>query len=620
MNYEKYKKKIEAIHGDKYDYTATVFNTLEDKVEVRCPLHGIFSIVLNNHLKKSKFNGCRTCSYISVLEETNRSKFNNTLDLSSIHFSNTTTNISSSTVHNILCKKHNITFNQKYVIFNKGFYGCKSCSLDHKVKVSKEDLFTVFKTKANKIHNSKYKYTGTYINSHTPISIICEVHGEFQQLPYIHLQGSGCSLCAPSKPRNTTQEFIDKAIEVHGTKYDYSSTVYSQSREKLNIVCTTHGIFSQKANNHLQGEGCPTCGLDTVSEKLKLSLDQVRDIVKPYVLLSEDYKNVNQKLKLECVEHGSFSMSVKQIQNSSVCPLCKPKHSPLSEILDFIKKQTSEIVLTDSRPKCMKGLELDLYIPSLNVAIEYNGSTFHHSSNSKEVPEYYRKYYKHSKYHYDKWKLCMGNGITLLSIYDFYWLNTKKQEIYKSKITHLINKDTKIFARKCKIVEVDNKEAYQFYEDNHLEGSGFNYKDSKSYCLELNSIRYMYCTIGKMYNQTSKCFEYKLHRICTLKFHTVVGGVSKLSKFMKTNFGTYKFQLTLSSGGTIPDLDLSKVSLRYFWVKPGGSVYYHRNKTQKQNLEKTFKQPLLQSDTENSYMERLGFLKVYDNGVTSTNI
>ena len=54
---------------------------------------------------------------------------------------------------------------------------------------------------------------------------------------------------------------------------------------------------------------------------------------------------------------------------------------------------------------------------------------------------------------------------------------------------------------------------------------------------------------------------------------------------------------------------------RYYWVNLKTLKYYHRNYCQKQKLEKHFDKPLLQSDTENSYMERLGYVKVYDNGL-----
>jgi len=60
--------------------------------------------------------------------------------------------------------------------------------------------------------------------------------------------------------KSTAMEFIIKAKAVHGDKYDYSNVVYSTAKKPLDIVCPLHGMFHQNANNHLSGNGCPTCG------------------------------------------------------------------------------------------------------------------------------------------------------------------------------------------------------------------------------------------------------------------------------------------------------------------------------------------------------------------------
>ena len=62
----------------------------------------------------------------------------------------------------------------------------------------------------------------------------------------------------PNK-RLTQEQFLQKAIAVHGDKYDYSETIYVKSKEKALFKCREHGIFSQKPNDHLKGRGCPGC-------------------------------------------------------------------------------------------------------------------------------------------------------------------------------------------------------------------------------------------------------------------------------------------------------------------------------------------------------------------------
>ena len=57
----------------------------------------------------------------------------------------------------------------------------------------------------------------------------------------------------------TTEEFIKKAIEIHGDRYDYSLVDYKTSVKKVKIICKKHGVFRQIPNDHLRGSGCPRC-------------------------------------------------------------------------------------------------------------------------------------------------------------------------------------------------------------------------------------------------------------------------------------------------------------------------------------------------------------------------
>jgi hypothetical protein len=69
--------------------------------------------------------------------------------------------------------------------------------------------------------------------------------------------------------KKTLNEFIDKAKEVHGNKYDYSKVNYINSQEKVCIVCHEHGEFWQLPFKHLKGQGCPKCFRNNLSEILK---------------------------------------------------------------------------------------------------------------------------------------------------------------------------------------------------------------------------------------------------------------------------------------------------------------------------------------------------------------
>ena len=121
-----------------------------------------------------------------------------------------------------------------------------------------------FTEKAKKVHGDKYDYSKVeYINNKTKVCIICPEHGEFWQTPDSHLRGRGCRQCSiksmKDKQRLSTEDFIEKAKEIHGNKYDYSKVDYVNSQTKVCIICPKHGEFWQTPLNHLKGKGCPDC-------------------------------------------------------------------------------------------------------------------------------------------------------------------------------------------------------------------------------------------------------------------------------------------------------------------------------------------------------------------------
>jgi len=118
-----------------------------------------------------------------------------------------------------------------------------------------------FTKRANRKHNNLYDYSKViYINARTKVIIICPIHGEFEQDPYSHLKGHGCSKCAfelvSNGRKSNTKEFINRANIIHNFKYDYSKTIYTFALEKLTIICPIHGEFYQTPDNHLHGKGC----------------------------------------------------------------------------------------------------------------------------------------------------------------------------------------------------------------------------------------------------------------------------------------------------------------------------------------------------------------------------
>ena len=155
--------------------------------------------------------------------------------------------------------------------------GCIKCRNEYN---SEFNLFTLeeFINKAKVIHGDKYDYSKViYLGKRSLVSLICPVHGEFQQLAGNHLQGRGCRKCNFEKfklnhpTRLSTEEFIKRSKTLHGKKYDYSKAVYNHSKNKIIITCPEHGEFEQVAIDHLRGCGCPACNFS----KGELALEEI---------------------------------------------------------------------------------------------------------------------------------------------------------------------------------------------------------------------------------------------------------------------------------------------------------------------------------------------------------
>jgi len=116
-----------------------------------------------------------------------------------------------------------------------------------------------FINKSNIVHDDKYDYSFVnYVNSKTKVRIICLKHGEFWQTPSNHLSGHGCSKCG-GRYKLTTEEFIIRSNKIHNNKYNYSEVKYFNNKTKVKIKCPNHGIFLQRPDAHLRGQGCPKC-------------------------------------------------------------------------------------------------------------------------------------------------------------------------------------------------------------------------------------------------------------------------------------------------------------------------------------------------------------------------
>lgn len=205
----------------------------------------------------------------------------------------------------------------------------------------------IFIKRAREVHGNKYDYSkAEYVNNSTKVCIICPEHGEFWQTPGNHLHKTnhrGCPKCAHSEIMTNT-EFIKRAREVHGDKYDYSKTNYVGYKEKVYIICPIHGGFWQLAGNHINKaihRGCPKCngGISITTEEFIQKSRKVHG--DNYDYSKVEYINANTKVCIVCPKHSEFWQKPSSHLNGSGCPKCWKERKPvtlLSSTEEFIQK------------------------------------------------------------------------------------------------------------------------------------------------------------------------------------------------------------------------------------------------------------------------------------------
>ena len=291
-----------------------------------------------------------------------------------------------------------------------------------------------FIEKAKKIHGDKYDYSKVeYVNSHTKVCIICPEHGEFWQAPRHHLNGSGCPYCA-GKIRLTTEEFIRRAKDIHGDRYDYSKVEYVNARTKVCIICPEHGEFRQTASEHLRGQGCPKCAQEKHNSNTEEFIRKAKDVHGDrYDYSKVEYVNAYTKVRIICPIHGDFEQNAHSHLNGRGCPKCNESQME-KNTAKFLEENNIDYI-SQARKKDLVWLErqsLDFYIPKYHIAIECQGE-----QHFKTVDFFggKRGYSDRLKKDLSKYNKCLSNNVKLIyyvpeSLVEEVINNTKYNNIY----------------------------------------------------------------------------------------------------------------------------------------------------------------------------------------------
>ena len=245
------------------------------------------------------------------------------------------------------------------------------------------------------------------------------------------------------------------------------------------------------------------------------------------------YKNVFQnesiKDKIKVTNNDKYGVDYPQ-QSAYIRSKYSSLHKPSkleNELLTFISTNYKGEIISNKN-NIILGYEIDVYLPELNLAFEFNGLYWH-----SEI-------YKSNNYHKIKTELCEKNGIRLVHIWEDYW--EFKQDIIKSIILNKLGKTpNKIFGRKTEVREItDNKLVKIFLDENHLQGFvGSKVKLGLFFDNELVSLM-TFGQLRKTMNSKSKNEnDYEMLRFCNKLNTNVLGGASKLFKYFIKKYNPF---------------------------------------------------------------------------------
>ena len=637
---EQFVEKANSKFNNKFDYSKFNYDGNDKESIIICPEHGEWTTSVVAHLNSTY--GCPSCANI---EKSNNMKLtqqefiknasiihNGKYDYSKSKY------IDMNTPVTIICKSHG-EFEQTPASHIHSKQGCPKCGLiisnteseiiqslrdAHLTKIieriimaSVETRYNNFINKANIKFSSKFTYPdfkdSSYVNNESDLTISCPEHGNFTITAQRHLQSKhGCPKCAVNFRSLSYDEFVKQANIIHHNKYTYPKFKYINVNQKINIICSEHGIFNQKISQHIHDkQGCPKCYYDSKRTNTQDFITAANIIHNNKYNYSESKITENSEfIDIICPIHGKFTQRYgHHIYLLSGCPKCANSSSKSeTEIIETFP----EIKIIQNDRKLIAPKEIDILIPDFKIGIEYNGLLFH--SYGTTYPNNFSTLDK--MYHLNKTEQIEEKGFQLFHIFENEYIDSVKKNIWLSLLRNKLNlipKDNIVYARKCHIREVSSADSREFQNQNHLQG----YRGSKiNLGLYYNDNLISLMTFSKP--GFSKTYEYELIRFCSKINHRVIGGASKLLKYFERHYNPKSIVTYANRRWSIGNLyeALGFTFIRnsdpnYFYIKNG--KLYSRNSFQKHMLPK--KLELFDKQlTELQNMINNGYRIIYDSG------
>jgi hypothetical protein len=225
--------------------------------------------------------------------------------------------------------------------------------------------------------------------------------------------------------KKLTYEFVKKEIEsVLG--YKLLSKEYVGKESYLEFICPNGHKYKIRWNNWQQGQRCGKC------YKSKLTYEYIKQNIENegYTLLSPEYINSNTNLNYICSKghHGKITWdNWRGGRRCGKCSFIDGSSKPEKEIREYVMENYNGKVIPNDRtmiqnPLTKRYIELDVWLPEINKAIEYSADYYHKEKNDRTQEDKYKQ----------EW--CKNNGIDLLVINHSNWIKNKDFNIINNFI------------------------------------------------------------------------------------------------------------------------------------------------------------------------------------------
>lgn len=403
------------------------------------------------------------------------------------------------------------------------------------------------------------------------------------------------------RSRSIVDDALNRADSYHGAKgYSYlNRDELKRINDPIIYECPKHGRQEQLLHLHAEGRGCPSCSAE--ESGLALRKNHTQFVERAHVVHGEKYQYpdeyvlAREKIEIECPKHGKFSQTPNDHLSGYGCPVCGFTLSKAeNQIKEFIADLGIEVVQRDRVQ--IKPYELDLWIPSLNLAIEYCGIIWH-SEKFNDDPLHLVK----------KHELCENKGIRLITIFEDEWI--EYPEKVKSTIRHIVGRsDRGVGARKINVREITWAVAKEFLDRHHLLNAGPSGTQRIGAFHGDTLVGVM--TFGSPSDERGQTGQIEMKRFVTDgRNHPGLG--SKMFKWAVREYSFTEvsafvdrrwFTGTFKSISGFVCVGTTKPSL--FWVH--GQSRYHRRFVSKSDLEGP--------GTKREKLNRLGYYRIWDCG------